>query len=269
MMSYLALPFVALASDPWFWALISLCAGSFMTVAAYRLPLMLDAWAEGHPCDVSLTRPGSFCPACLKPLAWYRNLPLLGFCISRLKPCCDSPVLLRYLALELCAVAWGVFAWWLHQDSALHVWGWSLFGWGLITCAAVDYRTQWLPDVLTLGLLWAGLAMLALGGDADLLVSRVLQVAGVYLGLTGLLWLYEVLRKVPQAMGGGDVKLLCALAAWLDPLALAHVLVLGSALQLAGMLALKKKQAAFGPALCLAALVAYLVPVVLTYRVTF
>jgi leader peptidase (prepilin peptidase)/N-methyltransferase len=42
--------------------------GSFMNVVAYRLPL-----------GMSLSRPGSHCPACRRPIRWYDNVPVLGW----------------------------------------------------------------------------------------------------------------------------------------------------------------------------------------------
>jgi len=56
------------------WFLIAVAAllggifGSFMNVVAYRLPL-----------GMSLSRPGSHCPACQRPIRWYDNVPVLGW----------------------------------------------------------------------------------------------------------------------------------------------------------------------------------------------
>ena len=44
------------------------CIGSFLNVVVYRVPL-----------GKSLIKPGSFCPQCETPLAWYDNIPVLGW----------------------------------------------------------------------------------------------------------------------------------------------------------------------------------------------
>lgn len=248
-----ASPFVALAASPWLWGVWALAVGSFISMLVYRLPLMLDAWARGEEAELTLSSPASHCPACKKPLAWYRNIPLVGFLISRAWPCCAVKVKPGYLGLELCALAWGMLAWWAHPADPGAVWAWSFFGWALLAGAVMDYRTQWLPDAVTLSLLWVGLLTWALRGNHGTLSTHVVQVAAVYVGVTVFVWCYEKLRRLEQSLGGGDVKLLCAFAAWLDPLALAYILAVASTLQLVAMLALARKQAAFGPALAAAA----------------
>ncbi|MFW6158784.1 MAG: prepilin peptidase, partial [Planctomycetota bacterium] len=45
--------------------LLGLCVGSFLNVCIYRLPR-----------EMSLLRPGSHCPACNEPIAWYDNVPV-------------------------------------------------------------------------------------------------------------------------------------------------------------------------------------------------
>src|ERR1700722_20068212 len=48
------------------------CVGSFLNVVVYRLPLGL-----------SLISPPSRCPKCETPLAWYDNLPVVGWIFVR------------------------------------------------------------------------------------------------------------------------------------------------------------------------------------------
>lgn len=53
--------------------LLGLCIGSFLNVVVYRLPLGL-----------SVSQPRwSFCPACHAPIAWYDNLPVVGWLLLR------------------------------------------------------------------------------------------------------------------------------------------------------------------------------------------
>src|SRR4051794_7900652 len=66
------------------------CVGSFLNVVVWRLP-------RGE----SLVRPGSHCPKCSHPLAWYDNLPVVGWIALRGK-CryCRAPISPRYPIVE-------------------------------------------------------------------------------------------------------------------------------------------------------------------------
>ncbi len=245
-------PFVAIAQLLPFWLLLGACVGSFLSMVAHRLPLMLDALEQGKEPGLSLSSPGSSCAHCGTPIRWYHNVPFLGFLlVRRATPCCQQKLPWRYLGFEVAATAWSAAVWLLHQGSPLQMWAWAVFGWVLLVAAAIDARTQWLPDALTLLLLWAGLVYGALGGAELTLQQRVLGAAVVYAVLCGVAKAFRAWRGV-DGIGGGDLKLLAALAVWLPPQGVAYVLLVGSLLQIVWMLAARSRQAAFGPALCAA-----------------
>lgn len=71
--------------------LLGLCIGSFLNVVIYRLPLGL-----------SINKPTwSFCPHCKTTLAWYDNLPVLGWILLRGR-CryCRAPISIQYPLVE-------------------------------------------------------------------------------------------------------------------------------------------------------------------------
>jgi len=75
------------------------CVGSFLNVVVYRLPL-----------GKSLVTPPSACPKCDHKLAWYDNVPVLGWLWLRGK-CryCANPISPQYPILEgFCALAFGM-----------------------------------------------------------------------------------------------------------------------------------------------------------------
>lgn len=65
--------------------------GSFFNVVAYRLPR-----------EMSLSRPGSRCPACSRPIRWYDNVPIFGWLMLKGR-CrdCKAPISARYPIVEL------------------------------------------------------------------------------------------------------------------------------------------------------------------------
>lgn len=220
---------------------------------AYRVPKILDAQASGEDSSLTLSCPASSCFNCGVPLKWYLNLPFLGFFLSRkATPCCGIPLAWNYLLFESAAVLWAASVWFFFEGKPLDIWGWSIFGWVLLVAAYIDWRTQWLPDIFTLFLLWTGLVFTALGDSSANLPKQVLTVAGVYCVLTAFAWLFKLLRSI-DGIGGGDIKLLAAFAAWLPLSGLPYVLLGGSCLQLFVMLLLRQKKSSFGPALCIAA----------------
>ena len=78
-------------------ALVGACVGSFLNVVAWRLPR-----------QESVVRPPSHCPHCGTPLAWFENLPVLGWLVLRGR-CrhCGARISPRYPAVELlCAGLW-------------------------------------------------------------------------------------------------------------------------------------------------------------------
>lgn len=73
-----------------FFTLLGLCVGSFLNVVVYRLPL-----------GKSLIHPPSTCPRCNTRLAWYDNIPVLGWLKLKGK-CryCRNPISVRYPLVE-------------------------------------------------------------------------------------------------------------------------------------------------------------------------
>ena len=78
-------------------ALMGACVGSFLNVVAWRLPR-----------QESVVLPPSHCPHCGTHLAWFENIPVLGWLVLR-GHCrhCGAPISPRYPAVELlCAGLW-------------------------------------------------------------------------------------------------------------------------------------------------------------------
>lgn len=246
---------------PWLWPILAgvlgAMLGSFGGVVAYRLPIML---LQENP-GMNLSLPASHCGHCLKPLKWWHNLPLFSYVILRGR-CgfCQTPYSPTSFVLELCmAGLWaGMVA---HMGPSPAALAWAGFFSVLLILSIIDWQTMLLPDALTLPLMWAGLLLASMGfGLPQIeLQSAVWGAAGGYSLLWLVAWVFKRVQGI-DGMGGGDLKLMAALGAWLGLWALLPLLFVSSALHIVMALTFSKtnKPFPFGPALALAAALVWL-----------
>lgn len=243
------------------WALpAGLAIGSFCNVVIHRLPLMLDAEHETPEAEpaLSLSLPRSHCPHCQTPLRLRDLVPVLSWLLLRGR-ChhCQAPISARYPLIELIVAA---LAFWC--ALRLGIGGSAVAAFGFLTlllCATViDWHTQWLPDRLTLPLLWLGLLAGSLGLNP---VGTSLQDAvwGAAVGYLSLRLINDSFHLLTgrHGMGGGDMKLLAALGAWLGWQVLPLLVLLSCAIGLLIALWFRWREGRdgefpFGPALALA-----------------
>jgi leader peptidase (prepilin peptidase)/N-methyltransferase len=217
---------------------LGLIVGSFLNVVILRLPArmeyfwrrdareMLELAPDGLPAPPDLVRQGSHCPHCRHSLAAWDNIPLVSWLLLRGR-CryCRAPISVQYPLVELlCGVASAIVVWkfgptW--QSAAALV-----FTWVLIAAAGIDFRTQLLPDSMTLPLVWLGL-LLALVPLFVPLREAVIGAAAGYLALWTVYWVFK-LATGKEGMGYGDFKLLAAIGAWLGWKMLPLVILLSS-----------------------------------------
>ena len=225
--------------SPWVLALLGLCIGSFLNVVIHRLPLMMEReWklesAEllgvkvDEPAPITLSTPRSRCPSCGHMITWYENIPVLSYLRLGGKCAeCKTPISKRYPAIEIltallfaaCGVQFGA------QPATLL---WCGLVATLIALAFIDLDTQFLPDSLTLPLLWAGIASAAFGWIPVSLKDSVFGAMAGYLSLWFVFHAYRIIRG-REGMGAGDFKLLAALGAWMGWLAIPSIILLSSA----------------------------------------
>ena len=217
---------------------LGLLVGSFLNVVILRLPRRLEHdWqvqarevlglppgdAEAPP---DLVVKGSHCVHCRHALSPLDNIPLLSYAFLRGR-CryCGDPISIQYPLVELlCALASAAVAW-------KFGFGWPLaaalpFTWLLIAAAGIDFRTQLLPDQLTLPLLWLGLVISLVPLFVDAPVA-ILGAAIGYLSLWVVFWGFKLLTG-KEGMGYGDFKLLAALGAWMGAGALLPIILTSS-----------------------------------------
>lgn len=283
--------------DPWFWVMVFVGAvlGSFFNVVIVRLPQMLRrSWQRdcedflresfareaekrdlgAFPADkmalcfpkeaapLNLALPASHCVHCGHTLSAQDNIPVLSFLFLRGR-CryCGEKISALYPVVEILAALLAGLAFW-RDGLALPQLLVSLgFLWTLLILAAIDWREQLLPDVLTLPLLFGGLLVAALGWSPLTASEAILGACVAYLLLFVVYWLFFWLTK-REGLGFGDLKLLAALGAFLGLEALGDVILLAAILGVVAGVWLKflGKTGAFpfGPALAFSGAVLWL-----------
>ncbi len=177
--------------------------GSFLNVVIYRLP---DS-------SQSIVFPGSHCPQCNTELHWYENIPILSYLALRGKcRSCKTSISAQYPLVELCM---GLLTMALFNKFGLSIpfalyW---VFLAALLVIIFIDIHLQIIPDVISLPGIVLGFA----GSFANPLVSWQDSGIGILIG-GGILYAiatgYYLLTK-RDGMGGGDIKLLAMIGAFL------------------------------------------------------
>lgn len=195
--------------------LTGLTVGSFLNVVIYRLPR-----------EESIVHPRSRCPHCQFPIPWFRNFPLLSFILQRGKCAhCQGKISRRYPLVELIT---GI----LFVATAIHfpiwyAWPFQFYFMGaLVACTFIDLDHWILPDKITLpGIIVGFLSSLVIPG-----FSVIDSLAGILFGggvLYLVAWAYQAIAK-KDGLGGGDIKFLAMVGAFIGLQGAAITLVLAS-----------------------------------------
>ncbi len=189
--------------------------GSFLNVCICRIP-------EGR----SIVSPPSHCPNCGALIRWYQNVPILswlflgGKCFS-----CKVPISWRYPFVELLNGFLFLAVFYLLGFHAATLVYW-IFVSSLLVITFIDFDHQIIPDLISL----PGIVVGFVGSFWVPWVSWSESLLGIMLG-GGSLWLvafaYHLFAK-KEGMGGGDIKLLAMLGAFLGWKAILPIIFLSS-----------------------------------------
>jgi len=185
----------------WIGFIFGMVIGSFLNVCIYRLPA-----------SRSIVRPRSQCPQCGHPIRVRDNIPVLSYLILRGR-CrdCGVRIPLRYPMVEVLS---GAFA-------AMAV---ARFGFGgqaalmfaliaaLLVITFIDLDHRIIPDVITL----PGIPVGLVAGFGPGLVAPAESLIGILAGGGSLFlvaWGYQLITQ-REGMGGGDIKLLAMVGAF-------------------------------------------------------
>ncbi len=267
-----------LSASPALWlfvcGILGLLVGSFLNVVISRLPQMMEAqWRTecsllldlDAPQEerVSLSRPASRCPQCATPIRPWQNIPVLSYLLLRGRCAqCQTRIPLQYPAIELSSCALALWAGW-HFGFGTAAIAALVLAWSLLALAAIDARTQLLPDSMVLPLLWLGLLL----NLWEVFVPLQDAVVGAMAGYLSLWLVYHGFRLLTgkEGMGYGDFKLFAALGAWMGWQLLPWIILasslVGASVGIVMMLSKRLQQGQampFGPYLAAAGWLAFL-----------
>jgi leader peptidase (prepilin peptidase)/N-methyltransferase len=195
--------------------------GSFLNVCIFRIPL-----------GTSLISPSSRCPQCNIPIKAYDNIPILSyFLLGGRCGSCKAPISARYPLVEtMMALFSGFLILKFGLSSSFFIY--FILISSLVVVSFIDLDHRIIPDTISLPGIILGLlaSFLKPTGQNDFLVRFVFRAVkgainmatldsllGVFIG-GGLLYavavlFYWVTKK--EGMGGGDIKLLAMIGAFL------------------------------------------------------
>lgn len=185
-------------------ALFGAVIGSFLNVCILR-------W--GAEPKESVVRPPSHCPKCGIGLRWYDNVPIVSWLVLRGR-CrgCGAPISIQYPLIELAtALIWAWMAW--RHGVSLEALRGAAFATVLLGIAMTDARAYIIPDEFSLGGLALGIVFALAAGKQALGVALL----GAAVGF-GMLWLVAMAGEwmfKQEAMGGGDIKMMAMVGAFL------------------------------------------------------
>jgi len=196
--------------------------GSFLNTCIHRMPL-----------GESVVWPRSYCPKCKKRILGFDNIPFLSYIILGGK-CrfCKQGISLRYFIVELLTAIMFVTLFnrfGLSYDFFFYM----VLICSLIVAAFIDIGHRIIPDEISISGIIIGFLLSAIKGvslkplsfSARPTINSFLGIiiGGAILYLTGFLFdliYFKMLKKPPiqgetESMGGGDVKLLAMIGAFL------------------------------------------------------
>ena len=171
-------------------------AASFANVCIYRLPLRQ-----------SIVSPASRCTACQRSLRPWHNLPIASFVALRGRCAfCQERISWRYLVVE--SLGGLLYLLGYHQlGLSVPAFAYALLVTALLIVSVIDLTQMIIPDAVTLPGIVAGAAIGLLPSS----IGFVNAVVGACLG--GGIFLLIALAY-PAGMGGGDVKLIAMIGAF-------------------------------------------------------
>lgn len=190
--------------------IFGLLIGSFLNVCIHRLPTG----------ETIVTR-RSYCPNCKNTIRWYDNIPILSY-IFLLGRCrwCKGKISPRYIIVEILTASILVFLY-RHFGIGTRFFVYGIFVSLLIVISFIDIKYRIIPDELSIVGILIGFILSLIFPSLQGTVYRLNALLNSFLGIViGGVIIYSLgllgnflFKK--ESMGGGDVKLLAMIGAFI------------------------------------------------------
>ncbi len=222
--------------------------GSFFNVCISRIPR-----------NISVVFPDSSCPSCKANIKPYHNIPIISYILLKGKCAyCGAKINIHYFLVELLTPILLLLLF-ISLDAQFSIvfFKYAIFiSFGLIIFF-IDLYHYIIPDKLTLPLILIGLLFSLLPNtDVSWMSASIGALSGFLLFLLTAVIFQKTLRK--DSLGGGDIKLIAAIGAFLGIWGILFTVLFSSLIALTVLLILKhdrKEPFPFGPFLIIGALV--------------
>ncbi len=191
------------------------CIGSFLNVCIYRLPI-----------GVSIVSPPSACTKCGRKIRATENIPLVSYIMLSGK-CkgCGEKISVQYPIVEgLNAVLYMLL--WNKFGFTAEFFIYCIFVSSLVTITFIDLKHYIIPDVISLPGIAAGFTSSFVLTQPNYIDSLI----GIVMG-GGAFWMisYAYLKFTgKEGMGGGDIKLIAMLGAFLGWQSIPFIIIISS-----------------------------------------
>lgn len=201
-----------------FMFILGAIVGSFLNVCIVRMP---------H--EKSVVTPRSHCVHCKKQLLWYDNIPFISYILLKGR-CrfCGEKISPRYFWVELVTAVTFVAFYQYYGLSALLP-AYLTMACGFIVATFVDFEHRIIPDEVSIGGMAAGVLFSALipelhgmdPGTGPLVLAHLKSLGWSLFGVLvggGSIYAMGILGDFlfkKESMGGGDVKLMAMVGAFL------------------------------------------------------
>jgi leader peptidase (prepilin peptidase)/N-methyltransferase len=174
-----------------------LIIGSFCNVVIYRLP-------QGK----SIVTPGSQCRSCGSPIRPWDNIPLLSYFLLRGR-CrfCKEPISTRYPTIE-CISGMLFVLLYLKFGLSMTFFVYAFLTSALLIVALIDLDHRIIPNIITL-------PGMAVGVGLSMGVLPLAPLASLFGLMIGGAIFYLIALVSKGGMGGGDIKLIAMIGAFL------------------------------------------------------
>ena len=220
-----------------------------MNVCIYRLPKR-----------ESILYPPSHCPYCNEPIKFYDNIPILSYLLLRGK-CrhCKEHISIRYPIVEGLSglISLALF---IKYGLTVQFLLFLLFAASLISITFIDLDHQIIPDIISIPGIFFGIGasfFIPIMSWSESLFGILVGGGFLLLVAIGYKWLTG-----REGMGGGDIKLLAMVGAWLGWKAIPFILFSSSLIGVligGGSLLISKKglryKIPFGPFLSISSII--------------